>query len=445
MSNIINENLFTKYDIFYPTDIKGLTVWGSSGLKLLENFKSHINEKLINCKYAQVKFPIISKKTNIDSHVGNKKNLVLNILSDHNFEMVLNPFYEFSYLEFLNKNNFALSNYEQVFQWNTCYLNEKQPNLCINCFEITRCEMFSVSNSVEQSKVIWRTLNDVLINLCIDKFCLEPIFGYRPKEVTFPSTESTFCAEIVLNDGYFQTLFVSHIMKNDFIENSRFNKIDKCILNSACVSQKMIASILLHHSDNLGFRYPSSIAPIRGIIANDEDNLKSKNYERIEFVNTINKENLKSFMISRGAIWLIFYDDKSCLWKNLYRNNLNKISIFSNFEEAYNDAVTYEKIFDNVLRQESKSKNDKAIVKLKKYENFSKINDTDIQNIFISCCNNEECYHIALNKINWIPKLKSKSIKNADNCIACGEIAVWNYMFEKKERYTSFYKRNKYV
>ena len=444
----MNENLLTKYDLFYPTSLKGFTVWGKSGLELLENIKKLIHNKLKKYGYLQIKLPTISKKKYLDMYVGNKKNLIMKILSDSNFAMVLNPFSEFAYLEFLTENPHVLPHYKKVFQWSKCYLNEQYPNLCINCLEITKCEIFSIDTCIESANILWDKLNDILIDLCRNEFCLSPIYGIRPKKTAFPFTYNTFSAEIALGDSCFQTLLVSHIMENNFLKNSNFlktNESNKYILNSACFSQKMIASMLLHHSDALGLRYPSSIAPTRGIIVTAKNKLRLPNYERVKYVSSIEGGCLKSFLISQGLIWLIFYDSKLQSWKVMYRNNLEQIDIFSKFEEAYDNAVAYEKRFDDILRGESKLKNTNSMIKINCYDKFSKINNDlkSTHNIFVFCCDNKKCSQKILSKINWIPKLKSKVTEEVDCCIECGHPASWGYMFEKSEKYTSFYVKNK--
>jgi hypothetical protein len=451
------EKLFVDFDLFYPSQNTGFTIWGKHGTILLNNIKAIVNPLLEREGYAEISLPSVFKKSCFERYIGSeaKNKLLVDVLYGQEGDLVLKPFSELIYADFLAQkvgSSKKATVYEKVFQWGLCFLNEIHPDLCINGNEIKKCEIFSIHNEYTAANTSWRKLNKLLQKICVDDFRMSPLYGYRPGVSAFPSSLDTFSAEIGLGHGDFQTLMVSHIMDSNFLSKCGFQQFADCFLCSACFSQKMIAASVLHHKDKYGFRYPSKLAPVLGIIAckgQVDSNICGERIIILQKADGWESEELSKEIVNRGAVWLIFENDaehEGSRWNILRRGNMEEDPIeVDSLDKAIDATKEYIKEYDGILLEDSIKKVSNSMVMIDSFKQFREINgvvDLEVRpNIFVPCCACNNCMEEVVSRIQWIPKLIYRH--SHKKCIHCGKDTEQGIMFEYSEMYTSFYVKRK--
>lgn len=410
--------------IILPLTDEKSVFWDSNGVVLLENIKKYIRKLFVGMNMRELIFPSIFDKKYFPYSIINEENII-NI--DEGREL-LAPFSETLYLYLLNdfkKRGINYDDYKKVFCWTKGFINEKFHDLSYNSMEILRYECFSVEeekNAVES----WNIYNETLKNFMYNIFKVQPIEGERQGIRRFPKAERTYSFELKVDDDLYRTVFVSHILKKEFISDVGLLKGEQYNLLSSCFSQKAILSILLHHQDKNGIRIPSTIAPVRGVIVSDDYIL---NEDFVKIFNMEREKEIHKIMAEECAIWGIIHRKSYC--KVVKRNGFEENN-FESMSEALGFAYQYEKEFDMQLLLDSKEKNSIKICECEEeIESSEKFK-------FIRCCGGSINRNSMHKRDDFIEK--QTIIKGTGRCVFCNKKTNEVVMVECNEGYTNHFR-----
>lgn len=413
-----------KAKIILPLGDSKSVYWNTNGVILLENVKKQIRKALNGMHMKELMLPSVFEKKYYPPSLVKEENIV----SLDGKKELLVPFSESIYLYLLDnlkKQGKDIEEYKKVFCWTREYINERFHDLSYNSYEIYRYEMFSLVKEAEAVDE-WSKFNKTFTKFVEDVFKLKLISGERQGIRRFPKAKRTYSFEMKLEEDLYRTIFVSHILTEDFIHDVGVLNGDSYQLLSSCLSQKAILTIILHHQDELGIRIPSMIAPIIGIIVSDHDRTEESN---IKVYALKYQEKVQELMIEECAIWGIVEQQDQV--KVIQRIGLEE-KCFLNMEDALVYAHQYEKEFDKQLLMDSEEKNSFTICEkeeqLKSHKHIR----------FIRCCGgklNRDRVH------DYDHYIEKQSIKRGKGrCMFCKKETEDVVMAEYQEDYTSHYR-----
>lgn len=335
--------------IILPLSKEKSVFWDSSGVLLLENLKKQLRRLYHSLNMRELIFPSVFDKKYFPDSIINEEC----VISTGEGGELLTPFSETIYLyllDSLRKKGINYDSYRRVFCWTKGFINEKTPDLSYNSTEILRYECFFAEEE-KNAVTTWNVFNEAFKEFIHNVLMIQPIEGECLGIRSFPKADRTYSLGLKTDDDLYRTIFVSHILKKEFISDVGLLEGERVSLLSSCFSQKAVFSVLLHHQDKYGIRIPSSIAPVRGIIISDnytaeEDFIKIFKMDR--------KEEIKKIMIQECAIWGIVHCKSYC--RVIERNGFEE-NEFESITEALEFAHRYEREFDMQLLRDSEEKN----------------------------------------------------------------------------------------
>lgn len=323
--------------------------WDSGGVMLLENLKKQLRRLYHSLNMRELVFPSVFDRKYFPDSIINEEYV---IGTEEGGEM-LTPFSETVYLyllDSLRKKGINFDSYRRVFCWTKGFIKEKTPDLSYNSSEILRYECFFAEEE-KNAAAAWNKYNEAFKEFIHNVLMIQPIEGDCQGIRSFPKAERTYSLGLKTDDDLYRTIFVSHILKKEFISDVGLLEGEQVSLLSSCFSQKAVFSVLLHHRDKHGIRIPSSIAPVRGIIISDSYNADD---DSVKTFGTDMKEEIEEIIIRECAVWGIVHCESCC--RVVERNGFAE-SEFDSITEALEHAHRYEKEFDMQLLRDSEEKN----------------------------------------------------------------------------------------
>lgn len=434
------EKSFVDAQIYHPTDLIGHSAFGPVGMSIFRALQRIFNSLLEKNDYQEILLPSITSEKLITKLVDSNKNIekLLKLASDCEQSLYLRPFSETMFLSSFSLGYQGVGS--KVYQWSTCFYDESRPNLYLNFRELIKCEIFSLHASLEEAEHEFLKLNDTLRSFAIDTLCLDAQTGERPRQYNFPHTVRSFVAETTLGDGRHQTLFASHIMSQEFVEKKFPDAPKGCVLCSAGFSQKMLATVLLHHKKNDQWRCPPDLLPWQGLILAEGLDLRGREEldalavkSQIKFVPKNSSSNIEKYF--------------EVPFKLIY-NDINKSWSLNSSCQSFCEGMKLQEVFSLVCGTTSnyaaKLRADSSSVEKMsanyKMDNFPTLShDYPLPQTFsVPICGSDDCIVGSEMIVNAIPKLLSPSDKTRE-CAVCGDVASQRILFELNELYTSFY------
>ena len=440
---------FAEADVFYPSASPLGFTWGTAGTTMLRRLQDCLSERLGSLGYEEIILPSLLDRAKLARYLGDKTAALMTVGGGAGQDSVLAPFSDLLYLDHLAMNPDG-DRHRRAIAWSRCFLSEDQERY-LDFGEYIKCEIFGLSDSREQAMASWTVLNAAFRSLCKDDLNIAPLSGERPRVTLFPLAERSFVIELSLSDGLFQTIFASHVMQTGYMAETGYRALEGQAFNSACFSQKLLASVLLHHRDAAGFRWPPALAPTLGlIIGTGPDALSSAAIERlggaarIRFFEAAPTESVPAVLAAAGALWALERNldgNGNSTWR-LYRRLAPDDSpvVFGALDGAVSAAVHATVDFGAALRAESAAKTarDLAAIIGDAGQPESLPGGSGALNSLASCCDRERCVRTLAERTRRIPKLVFPG-QQPRPCETCATATLSQVLFEREETYTSFY------
>jgi hypothetical protein len=436
---------FADADIFYPASVAPYRTWGAMGMRLWNRFNATASARLDDAGYLEIRLPSICEALPLEKYLGNKADRLVEIAAyPGRNRLALAPFADLQFVEHISalvKRSAGISRIpDKVYQWSRPILAETHGGF-LDFGEYLKCEVFSLHRRRRQALEAWERLNGVLHSLCADDLNLDVICGLRPRRTAFPLTARTFAAELTQARDGFQTAVVSHVMAPAFMPANGFVDVANAVLNSACFSQKLLAGVLLHHRDANGLCIPPALAPTLGVlvgaIAARLPGLHDRSVaDRYRLCFRPDQPDPVRALVDAGAIWSLAAgtDDFGRTSWLLYRRGEIDASpqTFESLDTALKVADEYVEAFGRQLGTRSRERTQVALREAMVGE------DTSSGDRIVPCCRLECCEAELANTNPGLPKIRCR-LRYELPCATCAKATSWFLLFERKERYTSFY------
>lgn len=435
------EQEFAEADIYLPGVVSGFSVFGATGLSLLRGLQAAANRRLEAVGYAEVLIPSCAPRSLIQMIVSNARKsglLIDTCLSASGEPVVLRPFSESLYLV-LQPGATALGLGQRVFQWSTCHYRETQPNLYLNFRELVKCEIMSLHSSKGAAEEAYHEVNRELTELARDDLCLDVQVGERPRRSIFPGSLRSYVAECPLEDGRWQTLFVSHVMDPELVRRVVPSARLGTVLCSAGFSQKMLATVLLHHRQERVWRCPPGLASgvvladSRATALRDRNALWTSSAAGIGAARPLVFSGQLPATTHIEAAWTLrSTGDPEGPWE-FCAFDQEATACFATLPKIVLAARGAEARYTRILQSAS---SERTSIPESRLEDLAE--GLKSQTVAIRLCNKASCADQAFDAVPAIPKLIG-SATGAGPCGVCGQAGQRRAVLEAQELYSSFY------
>lgn len=434
------KRLFAEADIFYQIPGAFGMAWGTTGLKLLRRMQYLLNARLKDLEFEEIQLPLIGDISSLRAYLGDKAEMLIETKLDASRHYALLPFSDLLYAAHLEA-NFPTSGPplpSKAYMWSRCFLAENTERF-LDFGEYAKCEIFSIQKHETESISLWEGVNACLISFLEKDLNLMTFSGNRPPLSLFPMAERSFVSEIVLDEGLFQTAAVSHFMKADYLSVNGFASLAGRHFTSACLSQKLVASTLIHHRDESGFRIPPALSPVLGILTGvTPSEIDCKVLERLGgldrlcFTQTLNRREIEGRLDKSETVWVLekyYINHGTNEWILHVRGK--GASTYPDIFSATEAAVRSVAILGRHLTRQSETKSRQALA-------MAENDDGSGPNTCRPCCKELECYGKIVACDLGIPILHF-DVSESRPCGICGKDTRRRMLFEREEAYTSFY------
>ncbi len=431
------ESAFIDAGIYMRGVAQGFSILAPLGTAIFRKVQDAVNSRLSAAGYEEVLIPSGCPISTLETLVGASKSelLISTDLTVEGASIGLRPFSEPMAIRPMMD---GLG--ERIFQWSTCFYRERHPNVFLNFRELVKCEIMSLHVSTENALEHFGELNSILNEMALIDMCLRSPTGVRPQYMTFPASERSFVSEVAISNGCRQTLFASHLMTKEIVRLFAPDAPNETRLCSAGFSQKLLATVLLHHRQKNGvWRCPPTIAPWSGIIHPGSPDARQLLYER------------QPFDAATGLRYLIVDDAASksknpfeLVWQlapNLSGDGWLLIAadgpamMHTSVDGALKAAKDIVSRYASLLRADSEKREFGELLYL---DNLRQALPADDTSFAIRLCGDNICESEALSYKRGIPKLLGTGVSDG-RCIVCNKVASFTMLFETSESYTSFY------
>ncbi len=439
--------VFEDADVYYASGLRTFPIWGAYGVALLRRLELLIRRRLTELGYAEIALPALCRLDALEAFVGDKKRHLFEVEDGRRPALALSPFSELQYIEHLQSRSTRPPYLARVFQWSRRYVREAGSG-ALDFGEYVKCEAFSVHNGARDAVAAGAVLAQAFRDFCVSDLALSPMFGERPRRTAFPGAEATWSAELPLPGGDLQTLIVSHRMHTSFFAANGFDMPSGARLNSACFSQKLLTAVLLHHRDSFGFRIPPALAPTLGVVMGGRsDSAGYAGLERMvepDRIARLDGGDPLQEMVRRGAAWAIERVEpakrRRPLWR-LYsrRSPGSKPRAFDDIAHAIGAAAREADALARDMRKRSRARaNELNVAPSRDHLTRASVAPEPV-NVAAPCCHRASCEAALLGESAWIPKLLTAGTESR-RCFVCDAPTRNLLVFEREERYTSFYR-----